>query len=336
MRVDEINNSDTEQLLEDLLVASPDLLGEGVSVVGRQLQTAAGPLDLLGVDEDGRLVVFELKRGVLTREAVAQILDYASDLGNRELSEVAHLVEENSGRLGVERFKDFLDWYDAEYGADRESLERPPRMVLVGLGVDDRARRIVEYLAKSNVPIELLTFHAFRAGDELFLARQVEVATTTGGSTVTQPKSKEENKRILMETAKSHGVRDLLEETAALVSTRWPGYQWPGKTAYTFSLSERTAEGKPTFRSYIVIYVNLKESGSLLFQLTPRALEAAGEGVRTTWGNRPQAQLDKSVWVAMEVRITSQNLSELREPLVQLLNAIIEGWTKKAAPQRVE
>ena len=39
-----------------------------------------GPLDLLGIDQDGDLIVFELKRGTLTREAVAQIIDYASYL----------------------------------------------------------------------------------------------------------------------------------------------------------------------------------------------------------------------------------------------------------------
>ena len=40
---------------------------------------------MLGIDEYGRLVVFELKRGTLVREAVAQIIDYASDLANMKV-----------------------------------------------------------------------------------------------------------------------------------------------------------------------------------------------------------------------------------------------------------
>ena len=74
------NRMETEGLLEDILTANPDMLEDGLQLVGRQTSTAGGPLDLLGVDTDGRLVVYELKRGRLNRDAVAQVIDYASDL----------------------------------------------------------------------------------------------------------------------------------------------------------------------------------------------------------------------------------------------------------------
>jgi RecB family endonuclease NucS len=53
----------TEEMLEEILVKAPDLLFEGLKLVGRQVETSGGAtLDLLGVDEDGQLIVFELKR----------------------------------------------------------------------------------------------------------------------------------------------------------------------------------------------------------------------------------------------------------------------------------
>ena len=52
--VESVDNTETEQDLEDLLVASPDLLMEGLTLIGRQVATAGGPLDLLGIDADGR------------------------------------------------------------------------------------------------------------------------------------------------------------------------------------------------------------------------------------------------------------------------------------------
>jgi len=82
---------EAESLLEDTLVANPDLLMPGLKLIGRQTPTAGGPLDLLGVDRYGRLSLFELKRGTLTREAVAQVIDYAADLEAMDLTELAGL-----------------------------------------------------------------------------------------------------------------------------------------------------------------------------------------------------------------------------------------------------
>ena len=104
---------DTEALLEETLVKNPDLLIPGLTLVGRQTPTPGGPLDLLGVDEDGRLVVFELKRGTLSRDAVAQIIDYASYLDAMELAEFAEYISERSGEHGIEKIEDFQDWYNS-------------------------------------------------------------------------------------------------------------------------------------------------------------------------------------------------------------------------------
>ena len=82
----------SEWSFEDTLVKNPELLMPGLTLVGRQTLTEGGPLDLLGVDSDGRLVVFELKRGALLRDAVAQIIDYASDLDGMELDRLAEHI----------------------------------------------------------------------------------------------------------------------------------------------------------------------------------------------------------------------------------------------------
>ena len=50
------NRMDSEKHLEEILVKNPELLMPGLTLVGRQTQTKGGPLDLLGVDSDGRLV----------------------------------------------------------------------------------------------------------------------------------------------------------------------------------------------------------------------------------------------------------------------------------------
>jgi hypothetical protein len=120
------------------------LLLNGLKLVGRQTETPGGPLDLLGVDEDGQLIVFELKRGTLTRDAVAQIVDYASYLAELAPSDLSNLISQGSGKLGVEKIDDFAEWYQLQFGKNPASIGKP-KMMLVGLGVDDRARRMVEH-----------------------------------------------------------------------------------------------------------------------------------------------------------------------------------------------
>ena len=77
--------AESEWLLEDILTRNPGMLEDGLTLVGRQTETAGGPLDLLGVDSNGRLVVFELKRGMLNRDAIAQVIDYASYVDQMDL-----------------------------------------------------------------------------------------------------------------------------------------------------------------------------------------------------------------------------------------------------------
>ena len=151
------------------------MLMPGLELVGRQLPTANNnKLDLLGVDSEGRLVVFELKRDKLRRDAVAQAVDYASWLDSLDDAELQTLIAENSGRRGIVEIGNFEEWYDDHDNWDSLETLRPVRIVLVGLGVDAAARRMADWLAAKGVEIDLLTFMGYRHGDRMLLARQLD------------------------------------------------------------------------------------------------------------------------------------------------------------------
>ena len=218
------NQLESEGFFEDTLVKNPNLLFEGVTLVGRQTPTEGGPLDLLGVDSDGKLVIFELKRGTLSRDAVAQIIDYASDLDSLDLDALADRISERSGAHDIDKIENFQEWYSSEGYGDLETL-KPLRMFLVGLGADDRTERMVRFLAQnSGMDISLLTFHAFDYDGKTILAKQVEVEAAEEPSRRSRRprRTQAELDHEFDEKVERFGVRDLVDEIRALFNENWP------------------------------------------------------------------------------------------------------------------
>jgi hypothetical protein len=323
--LDAIRNSETERMLEELLVRSPNLLQRQLQLIGRQVATAGGPLDLLGVDDEGRLVIFELKRGVLTRDAVAQVLDYASDLALMSNEGLARLIEEGSGRLGIDRIPDFLEWYAEEFPGQAGPLIEKPRMVLVGLGVDERALRMVNYLAEMGVAIELITFHAFGAGGELFLAKQVE-SDPIGTSAEVSTGTKAENQRVLLEKARSLGAAELLEEVRRMVeASLGTVYVWPNKSVYSFYLPAETQEGRPTQRHVVSVGPNEQRPGTVRLAFPDRVLQL-DPGIEARMVADMGAQRLPSGRYALDLIITRERWTPLAQPLGEALVSIRRFW----------
>lgn len=330
--VPEVQNTETEAKLEELLVASPELLMNGLVLVGRQVPTDGGPLDLLGFDEDGRLVVFELKRGTLTRDAVAQSLDYASDLFGMEDDRLGGIIEEYSGRLGIDKIEDFADWYSQRYPNSESALSEAPRIVLVGLGADDRARRVVNFLASASVDIQLLTFHAFCFEGRLLLARLIESVTpaSRGARDTASRPTKESNLQALRENAAGLNVGKFIEEVGAFLEKHLPAYKWPGKTGYTFALAERTERGTPTLRQYVSVYLDYKQPGSLQLVFPDRAVAVAGDAMSAFRDALGERAIANDRYKQIEARLAPETWPQTSEALLHLLPAIVAGWKAKS------
>lgn len=234
------SHADSEGLLEDAIVKNPELLDENLILIGRQTPTEGGPLDLLGVDKGGRLVLFELKRGTLTRDAVAQIIDYASDLESKDFDSLAGHISEQSGKHGIDKIEDFKEWYGQQFDPeDLESSLMPLRMCLVGLGVDTRTERMVPFLIKKGMDISLLTFHAFAHDGKTFLAKQVHVEAPEAPQPPSpeRGRTKAEKMQKLIEEVQENGVHDLFTAVRGMFNVNWRTLgEFPGARGLTLKI----------------------------------------------------------------------------------------------------
>lgn len=244
---------DSELRLEEILVKNPEMLIPDLTLVGRQTATDGGPLDLLGVDSDGRLVLFELKRDRLSMDAVAQIIDYASDLASMSIDALADRIAEQSGAGGIEKIENFHEWHAGKFGEDRLDVLLPLRMFLVGLGVDDRTQRVVKFLKGKGMNISLLTFQGFTQDDKTLLARHMPVETKE--EPVSRPSrnslSSAEMQEELLRRAKENDASDLLESVRAMFRENWSGSrETPGAMGFSIGLPGRTPAGGSTRHAY--------------------------------------------------------------------------------------
>ena len=91
----------SEKQIEDLLAANIEILDAGWLVIGRQVKTEGGGfIDILCIDQQGALVVVELKRELTPREVTAQALDYASCVSVFTAAQIAETYMAYSRKLG--------------------------------------------------------------------------------------------------------------------------------------------------------------------------------------------------------------------------------------------
>ena len=147
--------------LEKWIESNPEIIGDDISIIGRQVRLLSGSIiDLLGVDKDGDLVVIELKRDRLSREIVAQAIDYASEVADWDAETLS------------EKCKKFED-INLE---DTININAAQRIMLVGFGSDSALERMVKWLSERygmNINAVILNYAKTSDGAEILTRTSV-------------------------------------------------------------------------------------------------------------------------------------------------------------------
>ncbi|MBT3642564.1 DUF4268 domain-containing protein [archaeon] len=287
--------------LEKWIRSNPEILGSDILLIGEQVMTKRGPLDFLGIDRSGNLVIVELKRDKLHREVLAQAVDYASDVASWDVDKL---------NLECEKYnkKNIDDTLREGFGLNDESLDeisvnKFQKILMVGTGVDESLQRMIEWLSDNydvSINVLILKYTKTSGGDEI-LAR-----TTIISEEVEQEKSQRQRGKIY---AERHIVRkefwtQFLEEINKLnslfgsVNPRIDN--WIGTSLGMSGVSINIVISKKYARSEIYINRGTQEENKRIFDI----LFNEKEKIESNFGS-------ELTWEKMEENVTSRIKNQL-------------------------
>lgn len=152
--------------LEPWLASNTEIIGTDIMIIGRQVTTRSGPIDLLGIDKSGNTVIIEIKRAELPRESLAQAIDYASDVAEWTVEKLGEVCFGYTKRTLQDVFNERFPDVDLE----TVNPNSTQRIVLVGFSIEASLERMIEWLSDSygvNVNAIVISYVKTKGGDEL-------------------------------------------------------------------------------------------------------------------------------------------------------------------------
>ena len=131
--------------LEPWLASNPEIIGADIMIIGRQVGTKSGSVDLLAIDRSGNTVIIEIKRDELPRESLSQAIDYASDIAEWTVERLSEVCSTYTRKTLEDAFNEAFPDVDLE----NINLNNTQRIVLVGFSIEASLERMIEWLSDS-------------------------------------------------------------------------------------------------------------------------------------------------------------------------------------------
>jgi hypothetical protein len=208
-----------EQNLEQWLVSNFGALRLNAALIGAQIKfQKEKKADLLAILRDGSLCIVENKRDCAPREALAQLLDYAMELGELVAAELDQICIEKTKRP-------LREFYEASFGRSLpKKRPRSPLLVLVADKFEDEEESMALFLNQDHrFRIQLIRYTAEGSLPD----PDVKFVTVVGPKDTLRPRGNlpepvlmvrvEETSRHPWEALREHGFITVADEKAGLI-----------------------------------------------------------------------------------------------------------------------
>lgn len=175
-----------EESLEDWIVSDPNLLGERLLIIGRQvlIPDVRDKLDILALDSQGNSVVIELKRGKLKDPVDMQALRYASYISKWRFEDFENQARNYLGKPEEPEFNfnDRFETFCEEMGVDKvPDLNSEQRIIVVGAEVKEKLGSVALWLRQHSVDIKVIEVEVYHEGETIFIQPQVIIPLPVRG-----------------------------------------------------------------------------------------------------------------------------------------------------------
>lgn len=264
----EVSTSSTryENELEEILASNPEILGDDIAIIGRQVGTDFGPLDLLAINEDGDLVVIELKRDQPPRNVISQVLEYGAWVSKLTEDEIERiLLKYYEGKYGslenfiLERFNKKIDDIDININQ---------RYIIISRRWNKRFLDVIEYLRSFGINIDIFLYTHFKINDANYISF-LRITKEEVSLSLKDLKKREDVKLIIDKKIQDKGLKNLFDcvEKSLKNSNLSEIFRLvPAKSLYEISEKENNK---------VIVRINIDESNKergLKFQLYTRRL----------------------------------------------------------------
>jgi RecB family endonuclease NucS len=108
-------------------------LGQDILIIGEQVPTKSGIIDLLGIDKSGDLIIIELKRDKIPKEALSQVIDYASDVASWDIDKLSEICTKYTGL----ELEDYLNEKFEDINLENLPINKTQRILFIEFSIKE-------------------------------------------------------------------------------------------------------------------------------------------------------------------------------------------------------
>jgi hypothetical protein len=129
--------------------------------------------DLLALDKNGNLIIFELKRGIVQGDTTIQVMRYAQNYGQKKYDELNRLYQDyrrktSPGEKVCSLKEEHAEAFELENPLKEELFNVKQRLVIVGSSSDISLIEAVNYWKSKNLDIDFLPYRFYKIADEIY------------------------------------------------------------------------------------------------------------------------------------------------------------------------